>query len=56
MQIVFSSGEWWSENGELQSEPYSAFHLSELSGQTIPFVMRISLLIKTVQADQSIPK
>ena len=26
-----------------------AFHLSELTGQTIPVVMRISLLIKTVQ-------
>ena len=26
-----------------------AFHLSELTGQTIPVVMRISLLIKTIQ-------
>ena len=32
------------------------FHLSELSGQTIPVVLRISLLIKTIQPDQSNPK
>ena len=30
-----------------------AFHLSELTGQTIPIIMRISLLIKTIQPDQS---
>ena len=30
-----------------------AFHLSELSDQTIPVVLRISLLIKTIQPDQS---
>ena len=29
--------------------PQGAFHLSELTGQTIPVVMRISLLIKTIQ-------
>ena len=28
-----------------------AFHLSELEGQSLPNVMRISLLIKTIQAD-----
>ena len=33
-----------------------AFHLSELTGQTIPVVMRISLLIKTIHPDQSNPK
>ena len=33
-----------------------AFHLSELTGQSIPVKMRISLLIKTVQSDQSDPK
>ena len=32
------------------------FHLSELTGQTIPTLMRISLLIKTLQPDQSNPK
>ena len=30
-----------------------AFHLSELTGQDIPFVMRILLLIKAIQPDQS---
>ena len=33
-----------------------AFHLSELTGQTIPVVTRISLLITTIQPDQSKPK
>ena len=33
-----------------------AFHLSELSGQPIPIVMRISLLIKTNHPDKSNPK
>ena len=33
-----------------------AFHLSELTSQTIPVVMRISLLIKTLQPDQVNPK
>ena len=33
-----------------------AFHLSELTGQTLPVVTRISLLIKTIQPDQSNPK
>ena len=32
-----------------------AFHLSELIGQTIPILMRISLSIKTIQPDQSNP-
>ena len=31
-------------------------HLSELTGPTIPIVMRNSLLIKTIQPDQSDPK
>ena len=35
---------------------YGAFRLSELTGQPIPIVMRISLLIKTNHPDQSIPK
>ena len=30
-----------------------AFHLSDLTGQTIPVALRILLLIKTVQTDQS---
>ena len=30
----------------------SAFQLSDLTGQTIPVVMRISLLIKTILLDQ----
>ena len=30
-----------------------AFHLSELTGQTIPVVMRISLFLKTIQSDLS---
>ena len=29
-----------------------AFHLSELTGQTIPVIIRISLLIKTIQPDR----
>ena len=33
-----------------------AFHLSELTGQPIPIVMRIPLLIKTNHPDQSNPK
>ena len=33
-----------------------AFHLSDLTGQTIPTLMRISLLIKTIQPDESNPK
>ena len=32
------------------------FHLSQLTGQHIPIVMRISLLIKTNHLDQSNPK
>ena len=33
-----------------------AFHLSDLTGQTIPVVMKISILIKIFQSDQSNPK
>ena len=33
-----------------------AFHLSELTGQTIQVIMRISLLIKSIQPDLSILK
>ena len=40
----------------LWNEPKGAFHLSELTGQTIPVVMRILLLIKTFQLDPSNPK
>ena len=36
--------------------PKGAFHLSELTDQPIPIVMRISLLIKTNNPDQSNPK
>ena len=35
------------------SDAKGAFHLSELTCQTIPIVMRNSLLIKTIQPDQS---
>ena len=37
-------------------ESKGALHLSELTGQTIPVVMRISLLIKTTQPDMLNPK
>ena len=37
-------------------ETKGAFHLSELTGQTLLVVTRISLLIKTIQPDQSNPK
>ena len=33
-----------------------AFHLSELTHQTIPVVMRNSLLIKAIEPEQSNPK
>ena len=33
-----------------------AFHLSELTGQTIPNAMRVSILMKSLQPDQSSPK
>ena len=33
-----------------------AFHLSQLTGQTIPVTTIISLLIKTLQPDKSNPK
>ena len=35
---------------------WGAFHLSELTGQPIPIVMRISFLIKTNHPDLSNPK
>ena len=37
-------------------ETKGSFHLSELTGKTIPVVMRISLLIKTIQRDQPSPE
>ena len=43
-------------NTQLNNYSKGAFHLSELSGQTLPVVMGISLLIKAIQADQSNPK
>ena len=36
-------------------ETKGAFDLSELTGKTTPVVMRILLLIKTIQPDQSNP-
>ena len=39
-----------------RAEAKGAFHLPELTGRTIPVVMRITLLIKTIQPDQSNPK
>ena len=40
------------QRGKRQSNK-DGFHLSELTGQSIPVVMRILLLIKTIQLDQS---
>ena len=40
----------------LDASAKGAFHLSELTGQTIPVVMRILLLIKIFQPDPSNPK
>ena len=40
------------QRGKRQSNK-GGFHLLELTGQTFPVVMRILLLIKTVQLDQS---
>ena len=40
----------------ITDETKGAFHLSELTGQTIPVAMRIFLLIKTLQSDQSNPE
>ena len=40
----------------LDNKSKGAFHLSELTGQTNPVVMKISLLIKTILPDQSNPK
>ena len=37
----------------MNSDSKSAFHLTELTGQTIPVVMKISLLNKTIQPDHS---
>ena len=37
---------------EVTDETKGAFHLSELTGQDIPVVMRILLLIKAIQPDQ----
>ena len=39
-----------------QEVSQGAFQLSELTGQTIPVLMRISLWIKTIRPDQSDPK
>ena len=40
----------------VENSTKSAFHLSELTAQTILVVTRISLLIKTIQPDHSNPK
>ena len=37
------------------AETEGTFHVSELTGQAIPVVMKISLLMKTIQPDQSNP-
>ena len=37
------------------AETEGTLHLSELTGQAIPVVMKISLLMKTIQPDQSNP-
>ena len=42
------SSDFWKATKE-------AFHLSDFSGQTIPVVLGISLLIKTIRPDQSNP-
>ena len=48
---------WQGSQGSCRSKrnrkTKGAFHLSELTGQTIPVAMGISLLIKIVQPDQS---
>ena len=52
-------GDSWavSQKAKLNRELIQgAFHLSELTGQTLPVVTRISLLIKTIQPDQSNPE
>ena len=38
---------------KLERESQGAFHLSKLTGQNIQVVLRLSLLIKTIQLDQS---
>ena len=38
-----------------KAETEGTFHLSELTGQAIPVVIKISLLLKTIQLDQSNP-
>ena len=43
----------FSLSGESHQLPKGAFHLSELIRQMIPVGMRISVLIKTIQPDQS---
>ena len=47
---------WESDLNSSNSYSKGAFLLSELTGQTVPFVMRISLLIKAIQLDQSNPQ
>ena len=49
---------WALQRGVIKSLTLDkgTFHLSELTGQTILVVLRISLLIKTIQLDQSSPK
>ena len=37
------------------AETEGTFHLSELTGQAIPVVMKVSFLMKTIQPDQSNP-
>ena len=60
----FTNEKWGNTSGPLTLWPWEwqnttskgAFHVSELTGQTIPVTMIISLLIKTLQPDQSNPK
>ena len=50
--LKFDLGPVYMEVGDSRG----AFHLSELTGQTLLVVTRISLLIKTIQPDKSNPK
>ena len=61
VRCKINSSDWYictsvKANNVLRSLLKSAFHLSELTGQTIPVGTIISLSIKTLQSDQSNPK
>ena len=45
-----------AKRGFVEALTKGAFHLSELTGQDSPVVMKILLIIKAIQPDQSNPK